>query len=149
MPTLNPLQVGDISYPEFAITTTLPISADLPIVKGTIYTIDAAGNLIAVTDTVVKGIFQASTKAPTNATAGSNLVQCLCQRSRILMSAPAGIVRGDSINLTAGGKAITAGAKASVNYIGTVFELYTKPDTGVTKKVTELNDLVVIDLAGI
>lgn len=151
MPDINPLKAGDIAFGQYSTTITVPVSADLAITKGTIYTSDAAGHLVVIPDvpTVVKGIFQAAVSAPADSTAGSLKVQCLYQRSRFLMKAPAGIVKGDSILVSAAGAAIVAGAKSAVNYIGSVFELYTKPNTGVTKIVTEADDLVIIDMAGV
>lgn len=150
MPTLNPLKVGDNPYPQYSVTDTLPISADLAIVKGTIYTMDAAGNLIVVAATIANGLYQASTASAANTSAGGNSVQCLCQRSRILMAAPIGITKGNSVGVSAAGIAITKVAKNAANYIGTVFEIYTKDSNGTGKDVTDaVTDLVVIDIGGV
>lgn len=149
MANVNPLEPGDAPYNQYATYITNPISAALAIVKGVIYTSDAAGNLVAVTDTVVKGTFQATAPAAANATAGEDRVQVLTTRSRILMKAPAGITKGDSMLLSAGGAAVVKGAKNAVNYIGSVFELYTKDSNGTVKEITVADDLVTIDMAGV
>lgn len=149
MATKNPLKVGDITYDKYAVTITRPVSADLATVKGTIYTVDAAGNLIAMDTTVANGLYQAATASPANAVAGGNSVQCLAGRSRILMAAPAGLTVGNAVGVSPAGIAITKVAKSAINYIGTVFEIYTRPDTGIKKKVTVATDLVIIDIGGI
>lgn len=150
MPDLNPLKEGDVSSVQYTTVITQPISANLAITKGVVYTKNAAGHLIAVTDTVVKGIFQAATSAPANATAGDGKVQCLTQRSRFLKKAiVAGLVTGDSVTIASGGASVISGAKSAANYVGTVFEIYTKDANGTAKDVSVANDLVIIDMAGV
>lgn len=150
MPNINPLQVGDITYPKYSVTSTQGVSAALAIVKGTLYTMDAAGNLIAIAGTVATGLYQAAVSAPADATAGDSRVQCLSQRSRILMAAPVGITRGNSVGVSPAGIAITKVAKDANNYIGTVFEIYTKDSNDSRKNITTaVTDLVIIDMGGI
>lgn len=59
------------------------------------------------------------------------------------------IEEDDSVLVSVGGATIVAGLKSAVNYIGTVFEIYTKNSDGNKKKTTAADDLVVIDMAGI
>ena len=87
MADLNPLEPGDVSYPQYSVTTTQQISDALQITKGVVYTKDAAGRLIIVAATLAKGIFQAKA-TPTAPAVVANLdaVQVLSPRSRILMN---------------------------------------------------------------
>ena len=52
----NPLEPGDVPYPQYSVTTTQPISLGVEITKGIVYTKDPAGTLNIVTSTLEKGI---------------------------------------------------------------------------------------------
>ena len=59
MPDLNPMDPGDVPYPQYSVTTTERISDMLQITKGIVYTKDATGRLIVVATTLANGIYQA------------------------------------------------------------------------------------------
>jgi len=152
MPNLNPLLTGDVPYPQYSVTTTQEIDAGVTITKGVIYTKDAAGELIVSTGDLTRGIFQARETPFVNvpALAGDEL-QVLGPRTRILMvDSAGGLVEGDNVtNTTNTDQVVITGVTTAVNYIGRVFEIYTKDSvTGSKKKVAAAGDLVIVETVG-
>ena len=85
MAELNPLKTGDVPYPQYSVTVTQEIDAGVTILKGVIYTKDAAGRLIITASTLDQGIFQAkATPTAIAVVANEDAVQVLSPRSRII-----------------------------------------------------------------
>ena len=152
MANLNPLLTGDVPYPQYSVTTTQEILAGVTITKGVIYTKNAAGTLLASTGDLTKGIFQARETPFVNvpALAGDEL-QVLGPRTRILLvDSAGGLVEGDNVNNTTNtDEVVITGVTTAVNYIGRVFEIYTKDaTTGSKKKVAVAGDLVIVETVG-
>ncbi len=153
MPDFNPQEPGDDLYPQYNVTTTMPISADLQILKGVVYTTDAAGRLVDVADVTpltVKGIFQAkATPEGVGVLLNDDRVQVLGPRSRmILKGLTAGLNPGDDVIIDdTGGQydEVVEGPKSSAAYIGKVFEIYTKNSDSTKKDVSEVGDLIVVE----
>ena len=148
MPNINPKTIGDITYSQepFWRVTTLPIKISVPVVKGKLMTIDAAGRLIAITGTTVtNGIFQplADVVAPT--AEDTDFVQVVTMGSRILQKAPSGVTVGNPVNITASHDKIIKGGRADLARLGTVFEIYTRDTNSTKKQVTADDDLVIIE----
>ena len=148
MSFVNPT-VGDMQYSQYAVIDTIPIKSGVSISKGSCYTIDADGELIALTGASgalsnLNGIFQAMTTPKSTDTR----VQCLQKRSRILLKAPADVTKGDSVSIAVTTNVVTADKVqiATTNIIGTVFEITAITDARIPKVKTADNDLVLVDL---
>jgi len=151
MANLNPLTSGDVPYPQYSVTTTQEIEPGITILKGVIYTKNAAGNLVVNTSDLVKGIFQARETPTVNVPAiAGDAVQVLGPRSRILMQATGNLVEGDDVdNLPNSNRVIFVAGTDDDEYIGRVFEIYTKDEaTGSKKKVAVTDDFVIIETVG-
>ena len=151
MPQLNPLKTGDVAFPQYSVTVTQEIDAGVTILKGVIYTKNAAGELVVSTGDLTKGIYQARATPTVNVPAlAGDTVQVLGPRSRILMvDSAGGLVEGDNVdNSTNTDEVVVAAITTAVNYIGRVFEIYTKDAAGTKKKVTGAGDLVIVETVG-
>jgi len=147
MADLNPMVAGDMPYPQYSVTTTEPISDTLVILKGVVYTKDAAGRLIVVSTTLDNGIFQAkATPLLAAVVANDDKVQCLGPRTRMIFNDTVGsLVPGEDVIVVANTTNIVTGAKTSDLYIGKVFEIYTR-NTDSTKKIVSVSgDKIVVE----
>ena len=147
MPNFNPLEAGDDPYPQYNVTTTMPISNALQIVKGVVYTVDAAGRLIVVTTTVDNGLFQAkATPASTALVANDDKVQVLGPRTRMILNDTVGsLVPGEDVILVANTSNVVTGAKTSALYVGKVFKIYTVNSDSTPKIISEVGDKIVVE----
>lgn len=151
MADLNPMVSGDVPYPQYSVVTTQNIDAGVTILKGVIYTKNTDGELVVSTGDLTKGIYQATATPTTNVPAlVGDEVQCLGPRTRILMADSAGgLVAGDNvINTTNTNEVTVIGVTTGVNYIGRVFEIYTRNTDSSKKIVAAAADLVVIETVG-
>ena len=160
MANLNPLLTGDVPFPQYSVTTTQEIDAGVTITKGVIYTKNTDGELIVNPGTPVflaKGIYQARETPFVNVPAlAGDEVQVLGPRSRILMvDSAGGLVEGDNVDNTENtdevviSSALLDESTIANNYIGRVFEIYTKDSvTGSKKKVAAMGDLVIVETVG-
>ena len=158
MPNLNPLEPGDVPYPQYSVTTTQFINDSQAIVKGTVYSKNNAGNLVIPTTTLVSGVYQARASVDASATAIADLdaVQVLGPRSRILMPIADGITlhEGREVILVVASNTVTTGGRNSNLYLGRVFEIYTKDADGNKQRtatgVATVADspLVIIETVG-
>lgn len=146
MADLNPMKPGDVPYPQYSVTDTSPISDALQITKGIVYTSDGAGNLIVVSTTLAKGIFQAKATPEAPAVlANDDRVQVLLPRTRMLFDdAVGGLVPGEDVLVVANTTNIVTGANTSPLYIGKVFEIYTRNTDSSKKKVSVAGDEIVV-----
>ena len=147
MPILNPMVAGDVPYPQYSVTTTEPISDQLVILKGVVYTKDAAGLLIVVAATLDNGIYQAkATPLLPAVLADGDEVQTLGPRTRMIFDdAVGGLVPGEDVIVVADTTNIVTGPKTSALYIGKVFEIYTR-NTDSTKKIVSVSgDKIVVE----
>lgn len=147
MPDFNPLVAGDDPYPQYNVTTTMPISDTLVILKGVVYTVDAAGRLIVVTTTIDNGLFQAkATPESAAVVADDDAVQVLGPRTRMILNDTVGsLVPGEDVILVANTSNIVTGAKTSALYVGKVFEIYTVNADSTKKLVSESGDKIVVE----
>lgn len=147
MPDLNPLEPGDIPYPQYSVTTTERISDALQITKGRVYTKDAAGRLIVVAATLDNGIYQAAaTPTAVAVAANDDDVQCLGPRTRMIFDdAVGGLVPGEDVIVVANTTNIVTGAKTSALYIGKVFEIYTVNTDSSKKIISVVGDEIVVE----
>lgn len=147
MADLNPMVAGDVPYPQYSVTTTEPISDTLVILKGVVYTKDAAGRLIVVAATLDNGIFQANaTPLLAAVVANDDKVQCLGPRTRMIFNdTVGGLVPGEDVLVVANTTNIVTGAKSSDLYIGKVFEIYTRNTDSTKKIVSVATDKVVVE----
>jgi len=152
MPNLNPLETGDVPYPQYAVTVTQEIDAGVTILKGVIYTKDTDGELVVSTGNLTKGIYQSKATPTINVPAlAGDKVQVLGPRTRMLLvDSAGGLVEGDNVdNTTNTDEVVIATITTAVNYVGRVFEVYTKDiTTGSKKKVSVAGDLVIIETVG-
>ena len=152
MANLNPLEPGDVPYPQYSVTVTQEIDAGVTILKGVIYTKNAAGELVVSTGDLTKGIYQARVAPTINVPAlAGDKVQVLGPRTRILLvDSAGGLVEGDNVNNTTNtDEVVVAAITTAVNYVGRVFEIYTKDSTtGSKKKVAVAGDLVIVETVG-
>ena len=151
MPNLNPLETGDVPYPQYSVTVTQEIDAGVTILKGVIYTKNTAGELVVSTGDLTKGIYQSRATPTINvpALAGDD-VQVLGPRTRMLLvDSAGGLVEGDNVdNSTNTDEVVVAAITTAVNYVGRVFEIYTKDTQGTKKKVAAAGDLVIVETVG-
>jgi len=147
MANLNPMVAGDVPYPQYSVTTTEPISDTLVILKGVVYTKDAAGRLIVVTTTLEKGIFQAkATPLLPAVVANDDKVQVLGPRTRMIFNdTVGGLVAGEDVIVVANTTNIISGLKSSILYIGKVFEIYTRNTDSSKKIFSESGDQVIVE----
>lgn len=152
MPNLNPLETGDIPFPQYSVTVTQEIDATVTIIKGRIYTKNTDGELVVSTGDLTKGIYQAATTPTINVPAlAGDEVQVLAPRTRMLLvDSAGGLVEGDNVdNTTNTDEVVVAAVTTAVNYVGRVFEIYTKDSTtGSKKKVAAMGDLVIVETVG-
>ncbi len=151
MANLNPLLTGDVPYPQYSVTVTQEIDAGVTITKGVIYTKNAAGELVVSTGDLTRGIYQARETPFVNVPAlAGDTVQVLGPRSRILMISVGALVEGDNVdNLANTADVIAVVTTTGTEYIGRVFEIYTKDaTTGSKKKVSVAGDLVIVETVG-
>ena len=92
MPNINPKEAGDNIYPQYNVMTTEPVGA-ITTTKGRLYSKDSSGNLIVPTNSSYfrMGMYQATRTISTAGAAGANRVQCFGKRSRVLLTADAGV----------------------------------------------------------
>ena len=147
MPVLNPMVAGDVPYPQYSVTTTEPISDTLVILKGVVYTKDAAGRLIVVTTTLDNGLYQAkATPLAAAVVANNDEVQCLGPRTRMIFDdTVGGLVPGEDVIAVANTTNVVTGAKTSALYLGKVFEIYTRNTDSTKKIVSVATDKVVVE----
>ena len=159
MPNQTPLLIGDEPYPNYNVTDREIIKDALAITKGFIYTPDAEGRLIVPITTssvadLTRGAVQAKVDASAPTAEDTDEVQIFKVRSRIILKAPAGLVKNEEVELkavtstTTQDKVQKAIAPRNKGYLGRIFEIYTEGTDGAVKQKTADNDLVVIDLEG-
>jgi len=151
MPNLNPLVTGDVAFPQYSVTTTQVIAQGISVTKGKIFTKNASGELVVSTGDLTRGIYQIrETPDPNPGPIGSE-VQVLSPRSRMLLQdTSGGLVEGDNVDNTTNTDGVTiAAVTTGAEYVGRVFEIYTKDSTtGSKKKVAAAGDLVVVETVG-
>ena len=138
---------GDVPYPQYSVTTTENISDTLVILKGVVYTKDAAGRLIVVTTTFDNGLYQAkATPVAAAIVANDDKVQALGPRTRMIFDdTVGGLVPGEDVIAVANTTNVITGAKTSALYLGKVFEIYTRNTDSTKKIVSAANDKVVVE----
>lgn len=147
MADLNPMEPGDVPYPQYSVTTTQQIDNALQITKGRVYTKDGDGRLIAVTTTLSQGIFQAkATPTAVAVEANEDSVQVLSPRTRMIFDDQVGgLVAGEDVLVVADTANIISGLKSSILYIGKVFEIYTRNTDSTKKIVSVIGDKIVVE----
>lgn len=151
MADLNPMVTGDVPYPQYSVVTTQNIDATVTIIKGRIYTKNTDGELVLVTTTLAKGIFQATATPTENVPAlAGDEVQCLGPRTRLLMEVNgAGAVAGDLVENDANSDQVTVtSVDTGLLFLGRVFEIYTRNTDSSKKLVAADEDLLVIETVG-
>lgn len=151
MPNLNPLEPGDIPFHQYSVTVTQEIDATVTILKGVIYTKNSDGELIVSGGDLTRGIYQAAVTPTINVPAlAGDEVQVLAPRTRMLLvDSAGGLVEGDNVdNITNTDEVVQVGITTGLEYVGRVFEVYTKDAQGTKKKVSEAGDLVIVDTVG-
>lgn len=157
MPIETPLVPGDIPFPQYSITDSEFVKDAQAIIKGRIYTLDAAGRLVDVTGAaaiadLTRGAMQAKDKLDAPTAEDTDEVQVLKHLSRILLKANVNLSPGDPVELLTVGGAVTPDKVAlsvsprSDGYLGKIFQVYTLGTDGVKKQFTADDDLVVITL---
>lgn len=147
MPNLNPLEPGDVAFPQYSVTTTQRILAGVTIIKGRIYGKNAAGELMA-SGTTFSGFYQARATPTVNVPAlAGDEVQVLGPRSRMLLvDIDGGLVEGTLVRNNADSdEVISSLISTDNNFAGRVFEIYTKDAQGNKKIVAAAGDLVVVE----
>lgn len=147
MADLNPMEPGDVPYPQYSVTTTQQIDNALQITKGRVYTKDGDGRLIAVTTTLSQGIFQAkATPTAVAVEANEDSVQVLSPRTRMIFDDQVGgLVAGEDVLVVADTANIISGLKSSILYIGKVFEIYTRNTDSTKKIISVIGDKIVVE----
>lgn len=147
MPDFTPQNPGDVPYPQYSVTTTERISDALQIIKGIVYTKNAAGLLVAVTTTLDNGIYQAAASPLLPAVAANDdEVQCLGPRTRMIFVDTVGsLVPGEDVIAVANTLLIVTGAKTSPLYIGKVFEIYSVNADSTRKIISGVGDKIVVE----
>lgn len=147
MADLNPMEPGDVPYPQYSVTTTEQIDNALQITKGIVYTKDTDGRLVVVSTTLAKGIFQAkATPTAVAVEANQDSVQVLSPRTRMIFTNQAGgLVAGEDVIVVANTTNVVTGLKTNILYIGKVFEIYTRNADSSKKIVSAAGDRVVVE----
>ena len=157
MPIETPLVPGDVPFDQYSVTDSEFVKISVPIVKGNIYTLDAAGRLIIVTGAAAiadlqRGAMQAKDLLAAPSAEDTDEVQVLKQRSRIILKANVNLSPGDEVELKTAAGVVTPdkvqlGAATRTNgYLGRIFQIYTLGTDGVKKQFTADDDLVIVDL---
>lgn len=136
---------GDVPYPQYQVTTTVPVKATIAFAKGELATIDANGYLVKLTTTKIAGIVQVKYAVTGGATDGSVIASVLDLRSRILVPLPVNAKKGDKVQINGSngtGNVVVSAATADITNVvfGTIFELYKNAALKATA-----GDLGVID----
>lgn len=146
MPDLNPMVAGDVPYPQYSVVTTEEIFAGVTILKGVIYTKNGTGELVVATADLSQGIFQATATPEVAPAVLGDTVQVLGPRTRMIFDdTVGGLVVGEDVITVANTTNVIAGAKTATNYIGKVFEIYTRNLDATRKKVSVSGDKVVVE----
>lgn len=163
----NNRDVGDDIYEQFTLRKTFELTDNVAGVKGSFYTMTAYGRLTPITCAasivdLSNGVFQAAANrgaVDVTLTAGVPdkplpTVQAHMKGGWILAKAIAGMVPGmlvvpqnDTASTVVAGTVKPAVASTDVrNVMGTLYEIVTKGTNDGFKRVTEADDLVVIQL---
>jgi len=151
MPNLNPLESGDVPYPQYSVTVTQEIAAGVTILKGVIYTKNVTGELVVSTGDLTMGIYQARATPTINVPAlAGDEVQVLGPRTRMLLvDSAGGLIEGELVtNTTNTDEVVLSSDTLADNFLGRVFEIYTKDAQGTKKKVSAIGDLVIVETVG-
>ena len=159
MPHTNHKKPGDVFYPQHAVIKSVKVSA-ITITKGNLYTKDGTvetGDHLVVPDTLgfLHGIYQPRRNIESAGTAGQHTVQCFVPSSWIGL-------RAKVANLCAGmtvkydyvtnkvdkwmGTDDKATPAENNSRIGKIYEIHTTVDGFTRKDVTDVNDVVVVQL---
>lgn len=147
MPNLNPLEPGDVPYPQYSITTTQDILDTVIIIKGDLYG-TVLGKLQTPTGGPLDfetGLFQARESAVPSPSVDGDKVQVLSPGSRMILRASSNMHKGRTVVWDDASKRVTPGNKSDLLYVGRVIEIYTKDDDGNTKILTAVDDLVIVE----
>jgi len=150
MADLNPMVPGDVPYPQYSVTQTLPVVATT-FVKGTLLGVNVNGQLNAIEPSNLnKGLFQATADFDnTGADPGENSLQVLSPRTRMIFIADDNdLVVGSDVVFTVNdtdGAHIDIGSKTSPKYVGKVFEIYTRNADSTRKTVAATGDRVIVE----
>lgn len=146
MADLNPMVPGDVPYPQYSVTTTEEIFAAVTIAKGVVYTKNATGELIVAGADLSQGIFQAKATPEVVPAVAGDKVQVLGPRTRMIFTdAVGGLVVGEDVITDPNTTNVVTGAKTATNYVGKVFEIYTRNTDSSKKKVTVAGDRVIVE----
>jgi len=146
MADLNPMEPGDVPYPQYSVVTTEEIFAGTTVTKGGCFTKNATGELIPFAADSSNGIFQATATPEVNPSIAGDTVQVLGPRTRMIFEdAVGGLVVGEDVVKPSGDPFVVTGLKSAINYVGKVFEIYTRNTDATRKKVTVATDFVVVE----
>lgn len=148
MADLNPMVPGDVPYPQYSVVTPIGLEVGNTFVKGELYTVNTDGLLHTAGADFTSGLLQAMADVPVAAVAGDEL-QVLGPRTRmILTTTEVGLHVGDDVDGALGSTNVITAVPASGDFIGKIFEIYTKNTDATKKLVTESGDRVVIETVG-
>lgn len=158
----NTREAGDDVYEQFTLRKTFELAATVAGVKGNLFTMNAAGRLVAITASggvvdLSNGVFQAAAPRAARATIDTGdsgpTVQAHMRGGWILIKGAASLLPGMRVVPSASGatvddaKVMKAPASTDpLNILGTIYEIITKGTTDQFKLVSADNDLVVVQL---
>lgn len=145
MANLTPMVPGDVPYPQYSVVTSQTVEAGETMDKGRVYTKNIFGHLVDAGTNLSKGIFQAMVSKPFIITS-TDEIQVLSPRSRMIfrITGPDAVV-GDDVITVSNTIDVILGAKTATNYIGKIFEIYTRNADSSKKKVAVNGDLVIVE----
>lgn len=123
------LVAGDVPYPQYQVTTEVPVKATIAFVKGELATIDANGYLVKLTTTKIAGIVQCKYNVTGGVGDGDVIASVLDLRSRVLVPLPINAKKGDKVQINGtdgtGNVVVSVATADPLNLVfGTIFQLY-------------------------
>lgn len=120
---------GDAVYPNHLVVDEVPVKAALVFVKGEFATIDAAGYLVKMTTTKIKGLVQVRNAVTGGSGDGDVTVSVHRIGTRVLASMPINAKKGDLVQINGsngtGNLVVSSATVDTANLaVGRVFGLY-------------------------
>lgn len=148
MPILDPLEPGDVPYPQYSVITTKPFrNIGRSVKKGVIYTPDSSGFVDTVIGTVIKGIFQSMSDFESDGNLPRDEGQFLGVRSRIIFTTATSFQIGENAYIVPDTTQVTNIVTTPL-FIGKIYEIYTRDSSGNLKQTAVAGDKVIVETVG-
>lgn len=149
MPILDPLEPGDVPYPQYSVVTTQETqNTPFSLVKGRIYTMNPGGFIFNVSTTFEKGIFQCMSSFEADADPPRKKGQFLGPRTRMVLIADETLHVGEDVFSVVDTDRVQSSVITPLLYLGKVFAIYTRDADGNKKMSALSGEKVIVETVG-